>query len=201
MSVFKFLKETCADSQSGIRPSDLDALMQKYLVKMSRDMNRYYDSNARCYASINSTGNIFNMRRLAYVLLHEWLADPVKKTFQLQTRDASKNWGMYFTHALMNFANHQMGSEIANTIVKRYNTLAFTKAEKLTVDELMADDGIPDVIKQFVRNFRPVLKNEAILDSLSKFVNKEIDERFNSIGPNRLNVNNKELTIFFQKVV
>lgn len=201
MSVFKFLKETCAESQNGITTSDLDGLMQKYLVRMSQDMNRYYDSNTKCYASINASGNIFNMRRLAHVLLHEWLTDPIKKTFNLQTRDTSKNWGMFFTHALMNFASHQMGADIANLIAKRYNTLAFTKAEKLTVEQLIADAGIVDILKDFIRNFRPVLKNEGILDSLSKFVNKEIDERFNSYGPNRLNVSNKELTVFFQKVI
>lgn len=199
MNVFKFLRENCDPSQSAISRSDLDALMQRYLLKMSREMAPYYDSSARCYASINAGSVIFNMRRLTHVLLHEWLSDCIRKTFHMQTRDTSKNWGMVFTNALIKFAGRQIGIDLAHVVARRYNTLAFTMAEKMTVGELLQDAELVAVFEDFVRRFRPVLTNDEALDQLCKFVNKEIDERFNSFGPNRLNICKKDLTVFFQK--
>lgn len=201
MSVFKFIKENCAQKETGIGKAELDALMQKYLVQMSQKMGRYYDSNSRCYSSINASGAIFNMRRLAHILLHEWMSEVVKKNFQSQTKDGSKSWSMFFSHALMNFANDNVGVDLSKNISKRYNILAFTISEKLSISALLYDEDIINILKDFVRNYRPVLKNGEAMNQLSYFVNKELDERLNNHGANRLNVSNKEMERFFQMLL
>ncbi|MCW2308730.1 hypothetical protein [Rhodobium gokarnense] len=200
LNVFKFLKEE-SESDANIGKIDLDALMQKYLVKMSREMGRYYESNARCYASIETDYPIFNPRKLAHSLLTEHLRQPILSSFKLQTQDASKSWITFFVHGLMNFATHEIGTDLPAAVAKRYNTLAFTNSQNITIETCLHDEGISTILAAFVKKFRPVLINEEILDRLTKFLNKEMDERFESRGPSRLHVNNKEVTIFFTKAI
>ena len=201
VNVFKFLKETCEQTNSDINRAEIDALMQKYLMRMSRELKKYYSSNSKCYASIDGKGTIFNLNRLTHLLLTEWMLPTINKTFVMQTRDSAKNWSEFFTHGLINFADQNTGFDLTANIAKRYNTLAFTKSGKITIEECLHDEGIHAVLCAFMKNFRPALSNDQVMEQLTKFLNKEIDTRFNSRGPNRLHINNKEMTIFFQKIM
>jgi len=201
LKVFKFLKENCAENGSRINAAELDGLMQQYLMRMSRDMGRYYQSNVKCYSSINPSGSIFNLTRLAEMLLHAWLNDNIATSFRSQVKDGNKNWSFYFAQSLVAFGASQIGTDLSAEIGKRYNTLAFTKSDQISIEECLHDSVIIAALKNFMKKFRPVLTNDEAMDRLAHFTNKTIGERCHSQGPNRLNVTNKDLTLFFKKVL
>ncbi len=200
INVFRFIRDYSTKNGGCIEGALIDAIMEAYMRGMYEKIDRYYESNARCYGSVNSPALAFNKRRLTHFLLTEHLREMLERSFTSQTRDASKNWASFFVHALMSYASQKLEIDLAKDVGKRYNVLSFLLLHELTVEKCVADEEMRGIFKGFAKTFSPILKSEKLLDDLTFFVNREMDERFKTFGPNRMHVTNLEMRGFFVRM-
>ena len=201
INVFRFIREYSVKHENCINGKLIDRIMEEYLQGMYRNMDRYYENNMRCYASVNASNVLFNNRKLTHFLVTEYLKAPIERTFSGQTKDASKNWTAFFVHALMTYANHKLEIDLSSEVGKRYNVLAFTMLEGLTVEGCVQDEEMRTILHSFIERFAPAIKAEKLLEDVTIYVNREIDERFNTSGPNRMHVTNMEMKAFFMRAI
>ncbi|PLX37925.1 MAG: hypothetical protein C0606_06625 [Hyphomicrobiales bacterium] len=201
INIFRFIKDYSAKNQGCIDGKVIDAIMEKYLQGMYKNIDRYYENNMRCYASVNASNVLFNNRKLTHFLVTEYMKAAIEKTFVGQTKDSSKNWTAFFVHALMTYASHKLEMDLSADVGRRYNVLAFVLLEGLTVEACVQDPEMRAILKSFVERFSPALKNEKILEDLTFYVNREIDERFSTFGPNRMHVTNMEMKALFMRLM